>query len=821
MPWTVACNAINCGFTSLATAMHAWRLPHRFLHRVFPHLLEPKQLPEKNLVTRRGFFSSVSAAGACIARPAWLRAREEGLRVNASPTVFFSHPDGAKSLVRFEVTGVDAMAGRLRVFDRSRRLLGTAGVLRSGDTLLGELWMEFSGAVRVVSELEAPGLRGPFRTNHRLEPQPRWTIHLLTVADPIKVVDSLQGLRPIHRAVQTAVHRSSTVTVNPLPMSADISSLEHVPFLRLAERALIAEREYAIPMGPAAYAPQGVHLPRTVAMSLAGAGVRVLAIVRDVDQPFEWWDTPGGSRVLVVSVPAGSTPGVLGFELSQTEMTNRVEHWLSSTALRFAPDGRFGTAVIVNPNADQGLSNALAAVSDWNSRFAYPRIVATTDDALFREMETRAPSTAVTVPTAINQPQLPRQARFTQIAEARVDQVEQRTGNLIAVLAGAVDPGATTLGEIAPYLSTDVPGTMVFNPSPFSHSDLAGTGGGGQRFASNVPGLGYAFFPDETATGEAWGRWETMAASNSAEGRAFRVTIAADTGAISSLKRLSDGKEWVRPQSAGLNALPESRLENVTALRLPGVATKVVLERSSRGLGDVKTTIVLFDGQPWLNITNETEVIRSAEIQYRFDLAIQEPRLSWEIPAGVNEGSPPVSLLEHLRWIRLDDRDGTILFRGHDAPLASIDERGTLMSYAPSGVSRYRLAPMSRYAGEEVPWMFGWDAEGMATARVEPNGTNLLPRFGSMLTVEEVGVCVLGIQPAANGYGAIAYLQEILGVSRNVSVGPGILEFRTVEAVDYLERYKEDIPVRRSGTADVPMPANGIVAVRLAGLELT
>jgi hypothetical protein len=74
--------------------------------------------------------------------------------VRAEPTVFRANPDGRQVLVRFYVTDVDALAGRLRVYDQRRRLLGTAGVIRSGNGLYGELWLPLGRETTVQSELE-------------------------------------------------------------------------------------------------------------------------------------------------------------------------------------------------------------------------------------------------------------------------------------------------------------------------------------------------------------------------------------------------------------------------------------------------------------------------------------------------------------------------------------------------------------------------------------------------------------------------------------------------------------------------------------------
>jgi hypothetical protein len=738
--------------------------------------------------------------------------------VDASPTVFYAQPDGVRSLVRFEVTGIDAPAGRLRVFDRNRRLLGTAGVLRATDRMVGELWLDLQGPTSVVSELEAPGLRGPFRTAHRLSPGRRWTIHLITVADPAGLARSLNTLRPIHRAVQTSLYRTSSVVTNPLPVSSSIAALDHVPFLQMAERGLEVEREYAIPMGAAAYVPPGVYLPKTAAMVLGEIGVRVMVCESGGDTPYEWWELPGGSRTLVVSVPNGSTPEALGFQLSQNEMTGRVESWLSTTALLFSPDAAAGTAVVLNSDAD-ALSGALASLASWNSRFAFPRIVVGNELALLEELESGAVSTPLAAPRAIHQPVAPGEANHAAVATMRAHAAEARTHDLTRVFCSAVSANGSDLKTMAAYIATAVPGTVVLNPSPYARSDLVRMSDGSERLATDVPGIGYAFFPDEGSGGEAGG-WHSIGSTRSAQGELLRVTIDGATGAISSLVQTPDGREWVRPDSAGLNAVQEARLERVTTLRLGGVATRLLISRRVPRIGTITITVTLYDGLPWLDITNEAENTSHAEIRYEYHFNVDAPRVSWEIPAGSEETPAPVPVLEHLRWISIADHDGTLMFRGLEALQASVEADGTLISYSSGGVSRYRLTQLARYSSRDMPWVFGWDTEPMAVARARPNGMDLLPRFGSLITVEQVGVAVPGVRPAADGYGIIVYLQETLGVSRPVPVGPAVLRFRNAEKVDFLERYKEEIPVRADGVAQIPLPANGVVAVRLSGLEL-
>ena len=86
--------------------------------------------------------------------------------------------------------------------------------------------------------------------------------------------------------------------------------------------------------------------------------------------------------------------------------------------------------------------------------------------------------------------------------------------------------------------------------------------------------------------------------------------------------------------------------------------------------------------------------------------------------------------------------------------------------------------------------------------------------------VDRVGFAVLGIMTAYNHDGIIVYLQELLGVGRQVSVRPGVVRFADARFVDYLERDKgEPLQLTDDGVM-VPVRGRGVTAVRLSGLEL-
>ena len=91
--------------------------------------------PHIPMPSRREFLSAVGA-GVVAVRPGYVDPLRRALQVEAEPTVFYANPDGRRNLVRFYAGGVDAPAGRLRVFDSRNRLIGTAGLLRRGERVL-------------------------------------------------------------------------------------------------------------------------------------------------------------------------------------------------------------------------------------------------------------------------------------------------------------------------------------------------------------------------------------------------------------------------------------------------------------------------------------------------------------------------------------------------------------------------------------------------------------------------------------------------------------------------------------------------------------
>ncbi len=767
---------------------------------------------------RREFLTALSAMGVAVIRPAnWGYPVQS---VTAQPTVFHGHPEGRTTLVRFTAYGIDVPAGRLRIYDNPRRdLLGTAGMLRLGEVLYGELWLPLERRRTVTSELEVPGRRGIIRHQHTLTPQPHWTIYWLTIADPEALRHDLDNVDPWRRGVRAALYAAAGVRANPLSETRSPAASDHVEILRRAIPARELEADLGIPTSPLALIESSTSLePVTVAV-LAGSGVRVLAVLESSDLPIQVLEIPGSSPLPVIAAPAIRDPATLGFGASQAEMVTSIERWLTATSA-FHGAG-FPANVVVVVGNDHTVSPAyLAAARSWNGRFAFPHIVVGADpDHLLREVgagrSVRAASTGrrpLSDPASL--------ADIAAMREARDGMTQKRATTLFAPLVSLLGGAVGDLEVVARGVAPRFAGTVVLNTSPFTRTDVLRRPDGREEIVTDVPGLGYAFVigPAEAVRAvDGVTGWERVPQSEHLTGQAFRVSVNAATGAI---ERLVDttGRAWVRAGSGGVNEVPEVTNSTLTRELLANVGTRITVVRQLRGGGMVRSRYTVYDTLPWLDIENLGEHEGNSPIEYRFSFALERPAVSWERPVGSVTQLAPVGEFVHLRWIRFQQEGRSVLFRGYHTPVASVSQDGMLINLAPPGIARFRLL----FDGMSLvsPWRFGWDSEPLHAVPASPGGSGLLPSAGSLFTVDQDEIAVLGVKPADDGDGLIAFLQDVKGEPRLVSLQPGLLRFREARRVDFVERDIGSV----DGTLDegviVRMAGNQIVALRLRGLWL-
>lgn len=787
-----------------------------------------------DVTDRRSFLTAFSAALAGTLGPPALRGTAPSVR--AEPTVFRAHPGGRQTLVRFYVTGLDALAGRLRVYDQRRALLGTAGVIRSEEGLYGELWLPLERETTIRSELEYPGVRGVLRSSHRLRPQRRWTIFWITVADPQVLAAQLEALPPVRRAAQTQIYRDSGVSANPLPDDEALDVSDHVTFLRMVREAHRVEQRYAIPAGVAAVSTSPEALPRNVLLALTGSGIRYALHSWHGAPLLEWYEAPDGSRLLAAAIPPRGHPRDLGFATSQDEMTRRVERWLTTTPQLLSPAAASGDdalAFVVSTEPDDTQPAMLEAVRQWNQRFAFPHIVIGTGEELAAAIDRRRSGIIPVAPSSYHaHERLPDAAALAAIAARRERERAAQNARTLRTLADplmgptSVTGSATTepaalLQRIASEIPTTLPGTLVFNPSPFLRTDVAALPNGTQQVVTDLPELGYAFIVDQPREAAAAERLVAGAESPSTtlSGTHLRLELDPRSGAIRSLVSEADGIEWVRSGSDGLNALPGAIVEGLSRETIPGVGHRLIVRRWSPARGDVRTTVTLYDALPWVDITNDAAAVGERAMEYLFAFDLPEPRASWEVPAGHEQSAAPVYYVAHLRWLAVSSGRGSAMLRGLDAPFVSVMRDGTVLAHGPRGRARYRVAVSPEPADPTLAARFGWGAEPLLAARVDRQPAGRLPRHGPLIVVDQPGMAIVGLKPADDGNGTIVYVQELLGMSRFVTLGAGVLRFASGRRVDFLERDLGEVTPVPDGVA-FDISAWGVAAVRLLDVSV-
>jgi len=165
---------------------------------------------------------------------------------------------------------------------------------------------------------------------------------------------------------------------------------------------------------------------------------------------------------------------------------------------------------------------------------------------------------------------------------------------------------------------------------------------------------------------------------------------------------------------------------------------------------------------------------------------------------------------------------GSVLLSSADSPFAAVTGSGELTIPGPRGVARFSIAlrPAASYPPGDDAWRFGWSGEPFLTALVTGRGAAQLPSFGSLLEYHEPGITILGIEPRGADR-VLVYLQEVLGIGRQLSLRGGLLRFEEARLADLLGRPGE--PIARDGgssTVTVSLPAHGVVAVSLHGVTL-
>ncbi|HWP36007.1 MAG TPA: hypothetical protein VNL18_00490 [Gemmatimonadales bacterium] len=762
-------------------------------------------------IDRRGFVTALAGVWTPLVLSREER-RAPAVRVEAETTLFYSAPDAQRVLVRFHIAGSDAPAGRLRVFDTTRNLLGTAGALAVGERrLYGELWLPLLANRRLVSELSLPGAR-PRWDFHTLQPRPRWTVHVLAVVDAADLLDRLNALPPLVRAVESALLAHRPIYGNPLG-AGTLALGDHLPFLQAGRSARELERRYGIRASAVAVGVPAQFAAPTIPLALAGAGTRHAVILGDETETASVLMGPDGSTVQVA-------PGRMVGDMRRLEMAaggagmaRAVEQWLSSIEPPAA--GRRTTtdasALVIGSSVDEIGQLALRTALEWNARYAYPRIVLDGSPPPPEAFTRAGTAPARAWPAGSHDGASPAASRVREITSTRLAERARRTDAMIACLADAMVIGARDLEGIGQRLATGLPGTLVFNPSPFTRTDLVRFPDGVERLATDVPANGYAFIPGVPRDAP---DWQPVDPAFTAAGSMIELELDRSSGAIRSLRTRRNGGEWVRAGSGGFNGLAGARLERIERRLLPGIATRLATDRRTPTGRLIRSSVTVYHNLPWVDIANDVLTESGAPQEVTFATTVRDAAVQWEVPAGRRESVAPLDFT-WLRWIRLSGEAGALLFGGLETPFATANADGTLTVHSGDSAARYRLAFQlpgeDRYT--EEPWRHGWSMEPMRAAAVAGTGRVALPSFGSLVETSDPGAPIIGLA-LEDDHAVLVYIQEILGMARPVTVRGDVLTFAEARLSDVVGRDRAPLDVRDGGVV-VELRPRGVAVIKL------
>ena len=441
-------------------------------------------------------------------------------------------------------------------------------------------------------------------------------------------------------------------------------------------------------------------------------------------------------------------------------------------------------------------------------------------------------------------------------------------------------------------------GRVVFNASSWARSDVVRIPGGAARrlsadgrdwpavdlpdgsalvVARDVPALGYvAVAEGERPANPPRDEGDAL----EAQAGSFHVVLDPSTGAIRSFTT-GDGKERVRPATwSGLNQLlyveggahsalwtsrardelrtaPELVVSQAALVasrreRLPGIGTRLLIERRLQGCTAVRSVVTLYDELPWMDIENRIAKPATPEkeaLYVAFPFALTKPTVEVEVPLGrmtVERDQQSGSCRDwycHAHWVWLHDAADGIVWSGPDTPLftlndifrgqwrRTIEPDGTLFAYVlhnywPTNFAaqqggelsvRYRISALPAGGDRAEPVRRGWAAcdplyvsAGYAHAAAGP-----LARKDSAFFIPDPGVAVVGAKPADDGTGALVKILDVTGAARAVSVWPGAYAFRRARHANFVENNGDSIPVAPDGHVTIDVPAWGVGALRL------
>jgi hypothetical protein len=417
-------------------------------------------------------------------------------------------------------------------------------------------------------------------------------------------------------------------------------------------------------------------------------------------------------------------------------------------------------------------------------------------------------------------------------------------------------------------------GISVAEPSvPWCEARRTSEGSVVTIFVKDLPACGYRVLKLGPARqGPEWDRPED---GNVIESRAYRVAFDPTSGGITSILDKESGRELVDPKApyrlnqylyvAGGKGtrIIENGAEPKLTISTPQKATlrryklgdlgqMMEVETSCVMTPKITSKVFVWNDLRRIDIDNrltKTQTYDKEAAYFAFPFAAQKPKFRYEVPGGVvcaNTDMLPGACLDWFtvqQFVEVDSPEGAITWATPDAPLVCFQDinrgkwqtkldftNGHIYSYVMNnywftnylagqgGDYTFRFSITSRPKADRVASArFGWEVSNpviqVPVLAANPRGPLAAPS-GSLVSIDEPNVFLVGARRAAEGDGLILRLWELTGKATTAHVRLPYIPFKKATACNLVEVPQGPLEVR-DGTIAVPIRGSGLATVRV------
>ena len=361
---------------------------------------------------------------------------------------------------------------------------------------------------------------------------------------------------------------------------------------------------------------------------------------------------------------------------------------------------------------------------------------------------------------------------------------------------------------------------------------------------------------------------------NAIESRTYRVTFDPASGGITSILDKESGRELVDPKAPyRLNEYlyvaggkdtrivargPEPRLAvsrpqsaKLRRYKLGTLGEMMEVETFCAMTPTISTNVFVWNDVKRIDIQNritKTQTFDKEAAYFAFPFAARKPTFRYEIPAGVVNANTDMFPGACLDWftvqhfVEIDSPEGAITWATPDAPLCCFQDinrgkwqtkldfaNGHIYSYAMNnywhtnylagqgGDFMFRFSITSQPKRDPVASArFGWEAASTLIGLLgekNPRGELTAPS-GSLLSIDEPNVFLVGARRATEGDGLILRLWELTGKPTTAHVRLPHCPPKKATACNLVEDPQGPLEIR-DGAIAIPIRGSGLATVRV------